>query len=34
MLIRAEADKARYAREVPLSDRAREALDSVYPEVA
>jgi len=30
--IREEADKARFAREVPLSGRAREALDSVCPE--
>ncbi len=29
--IRAEADKARYARELPLSDRAREVLDEVCP---
>jgi len=27
--IRAEADKARYARELPLSERAREVLDDV-----
>ncbi len=31
--IRDEADKARYGREVPLSQRARDALDSVCPEV-
>ena len=30
--IRADADKARYAREVPLTPGAREALDSVCPE--
>ncbi|MDB4985519.1 MAG: hypothetical protein JWN04_697 [Myxococcaceae bacterium] len=30
--IRAEADKARYARVVPLTPGAREALDSVCPE--
>jgi integrase/recombinase XerC len=29
--IRAEADKARYEREVPLTMRAREALDEVCP---
>jgi integrase len=29
--IRAEADKARYEREVPLTARAREALDEVCP---
>jgi integrase len=29
--IRAEADKARYARELPLSERAREVLDKVCP---
>ncbi len=29
--IRAEADKARYAREVPLTDRAREVLDELCP---
>jgi integrase len=31
--IRDEADKARYGRSVPLSSRARAALDSVCPEV-
>ena len=30
--IRAEADKARYARELPLSERAREVLDEVCPD--
>jgi hypothetical protein len=30
--IRAEADKARYARELLLSERAREVLDEVCPE--
>jgi integrase len=30
--VRAEVDKARYARTLPLSPRAREALDSVVPE--
>ena len=29
--IRAEADKARYAREVPLTARAREVLDELCP---
>ena len=29
--IRAEVDRARYEREVPLTARAREALDSVCP---
>ena len=29
--IRAEADKARYEREVPLTVRAREVLDEVCP---
>lgn len=31
MRIRAEADKARYAREVPLTARAREVLDELCP---
>jgi integrase len=31
--IREDADKARYARAVPLSPRAQEALDAVCPEV-
>ena len=31
--VRAEADKARYARELPLTRRARETLDAVCPEV-
>ena len=30
--IREDADKARYGRELPLSDRARAALDSACPE--
>ena len=30
--IRADADKARYGREVPLTQRARAALDSVCPD--
>ena len=32
LVIRAEADKARFGREVPLSARARAALDSVCPD--
>jgi len=32
LTIREEADKARYGRELPLSDRARAALDSACPE--
>ena len=31
MRIRAEADKAKYAREVPLTARAREVLDELCP---
>lgn len=30
--VRAEVDKARYARDLPLSPRAREALDAVCPD--
>ncbi|HZM28657.1 MAG TPA: tyrosine-type recombinase/integrase [Gemmatimonadales bacterium] len=33
LIIRDEVDKARFGRELPLSDRAREALDRVCPEV-
>jgi len=33
LLIRDEADKARYGRELPLSSEARAALDSVCPEL-
>ena len=32
LTIREDADKARYGRELPLSDRARAALDSACPE--
>ena len=32
LTIREDADKARYGRELPLSDRARSALDSACPE--
>lgn len=33
LVIRDEADKARYGRRLPLTERARAALDSVCPEV-
>jgi integrase len=32
LLIRDEADKSRFGRELPLSDRARAALDRICPE--